>query len=316
VLRLGYFKNVLKQAIPLANRNQLILEKQATAAGLKLTTRDLFYDLEKSNQILRIRRSHNAYLSDMISNFDFFVNSVVPVWEGGKTLVDMSGPRYHRLKGFTDIPLLFPSLTEPYVTTEEYLSFANLSAGQTVLDLGAYSAVTSISFAQRVGPTGRVFAFEADQVNYECATENVRIAENWMGINNITLINKAIWSHDNGIEFSNELAMGSGALEITGGGRGTATVVPSTTLESFCVEHGVDRFDFIKIDIEGAEVQVLEHSTKLLAQMKSRMVIEPHVVDGSLCTDRCCAMLEQAGYGVRLMEQTGMYPPLILATPK
>jgi hypothetical protein len=46
----------------------------------------------------------------MIENFDYYVDSVVPLRVEGKLLVDMSGPQYHRVNGYADIPFLFPSL--------------------------------------------------------------------------------------------------------------------------------------------------------------------------------------------------------------
>src|SRR5207302_1853328 len=120
---------------------------------------------------------HAIYIPHMIESFDYYINSVVPVREGGKQIVDMSGPRYHRLIGYGDIPFLFPSQTEPYETTREYFEFAGLTEGQTVLDIGAYWGVTSIIFAQLFGPRGQVFAFEADERNCECAKVYRELAE-------------------------------------------------------------------------------------------------------------------------------------------
>ncbi len=285
----------------------------AASAGVEVTVRDVFLDLRKPGRILRIRRAHDFSLTHIVENFDFYFGSVVPVPEGDCALVDMSGPRFHRLKGFSDLPFLFPSHTEPYEATEEYLKFANLQEGQVVLDLGAYSAVTSISFAQAVGERGHVYAFEADAINWECAAENVALAKRWLGLKNITLVPKAVWSHCDGILFSNELAMGSSAVQITGGGRGAETRVASTTLEDFCREQDLHHVDLIKIDIEGAEVEVLEHAARWLTGRKARVIVEPHFVDGTLSTERCVAVLERAGFSVRLTEQTGVFPPLILA---
>ena len=73
----------------------------------------------------------------------------------------MSGPRYHRLKGFGDIPFLFPSHIEPNASKAEYLDFAALKEGDNVLESGDYSAVTSIIFSRR----GFDDALDAD--NYE-----------------------------------------------------------------------------------------------------------------------------------------------------
>jgi hypothetical protein len=113
----------------------------------EVIVRDVFFDLERADKVLRLRSSHDFYLEHMIENFDYYVDSVVPLRVDGKLMVDMSSPRYHRLNGYADIPFLFPSHTEPYKTTAEYLDFAHLSEGNIVLDIGAYSGVTSIIFA-------------------------------------------------------------------------------------------------------------------------------------------------------------------------
>jgi hypothetical protein len=84
----------------------------------------------------------------MIETFDYYMNSVVPIRSGSRQIVDMSGPRYHRLIGFGDIPFLFPSHTEPYETTREYLEFAGLKEGNTVLDIGAHTRELQRSFSR------------------------------------------------------------------------------------------------------------------------------------------------------------------------
>lgn len=292
------------------------MQKTAGGAGLRLIARDLFYDLERNGTVLRIRRSHAIYLQHMIENFDYYVDSVEPLQIDGQRVVDISGPRYHRLRGFADIPFLFPSHTEPYDTTSEYLDFAGLSEGMVVLDVGAYSGVTSIIFAQLVGPSGHVYAFEADETNYACAKINIEMAERVMGLKNITLMQRAIWSHNDGILFSHEGAMGSSAVAITGGGRGTERIVPSTTLENFFHEKGLNHVDFIKVDIEGGEIAMLESSMEFLGNVQARMIVEPHWVGGEMSTDLCCSLLESAGYETYVRGKVGESEPLIEAVPK
>jgi FkbM family methyltransferase len=293
----------------------LIWVGKARAAGLRLRASDQFLDLERGDKVLRIRSAHTIYLPHMIENYDYYMNSVVPVKDGSKQIVDMSGPRYHRLIGFGDIPFLFPSHTEPYETTREYLEFADLKEGQTVLDIGAYSGVTSIIFAQLVGPTGRVYAFEADEANYACAKVNVEMAERVMGLSNITLFRKAIWSHNDGVLFSQEGAMGSSAVAITGGGRGNEVTVPSTTLERLLSEAGLKHIDFIKVDIEGGETELLKNSAILMRSIDAKLIIEPHRVNGKLNTEDCRRLLESAGYAVHVRDKSEGSEPLIEALP-
>jgi FkbM family methyltransferase len=290
-------------------------QRLARRNGLQCISHDFFYDLQRQDQVLRIRKDHQIYLQHMIENFDYFMESVIPLQTGSVRLVDMSGPRYHRLKGYGDIPFLFPSHTEPYHTTAEYLDFADLHEGETVLDLGAYSAVTSIIFAQLVGNTGKVYAFEADETNQACCRVNLEMAAAALGIRNICLIPRAVWSHSEGLLFSHEGAMGSSAVAITGGHRGLERIVPSVRLADFVKETSLSKVDFVKIDIEGGEIEVLKDSAALLRRLGARLIVEPHVVDGVLSTARCCDLLEKAGYHIRVRPKIGESEPLIEAKP-
>jgi FkbM family methyltransferase len=291
------------------------VKRHAAQKGLELVHYDLFFDIRRNDTVLRIRESHRVYLTHMIDNFDYYINSVIPLHLNGLNVVDMSGPRFHRLKGFGDIPFLFPSHTEPYGTTAEYLDFAALKEDDIVLDIGAYSGVTSIIFAQLVGARGRVYAFEADETNHECARINIEMSARVLGLKNICLLNKAVWSNNDGLLFSNEGAMGSSAVSITGGNRGTESMVPSILLQDFFAEHELDHADFIKIDIEGGEIEVLGASASFLRDMNARLIVEPHMVGGVISTDRCCRLLQSAGYKVQIRQKVGESEPLIEAVP-
>lgn len=315
-------KSAIRPLIPKAIlhfRNRMIHERslktKASLAGLTIVERDLFFDLIKNGNVLRIKRDHRVYLQHMMENFDYYINSVVPVRVNDTNLVDMSGPRYHRLRGFSDIPFLFPSHTEPYGTTAEYLDFAALKKGDVVLDIGAYAGITSIIFAQRVGPQGRVYAFEADKLNYECACSNIEMAERVLGVRNITLINKAIWSDSDGLLFSTEGAMGSSAVSVTGGDRGNVHHIPSIRMEDFFAEQKLAHADFIKMDIEGCEVEVLQASARFLKTIGAKLIVEPHIVSGILSTDCCCKYLSDAGFNVEVREKVGESEPLVEAIP-
>lgn len=290
-------------------------KKLAAKAGLDLMIDRTFFDLRRGLKSLRVSSNHWIYLPHIIESFDYYYDSVVPISLGNQSVVDMSTPRYHDLIGFDEFPLMFPSHIEPYVTTTQYLDFAKLREGDTVLDIGAYAAVTSIIFSELVGIKGTVFAFEADRDNLTCALRNIKMAQRLRGFTNIKLIEKAVWSNSNGIEFSNEGAMGSSAVAITGHGRGPVTNVPSITLSDFCAISAIDKIDFIKIDIEGGEIEVLENSKDVLLRFAPKLIVEPHYVGGELSTERCCKILREIGYQSALIEQFGSAVPLIAALP-
>jgi len=307
-------KRFLRQVLANSPTLSTVLwRRKAASAGLRLRKEGSFIDLERGTKLLRIRASHGLYVPHMIDSFDYYWDSVIPVDIGGKQLVDMSEPRYHRLIGFGDTPFLFPSHTEPYSTTQEYLDFADIKPGNVILDIGAYSGVTSIIFAGLAGPAGHVYAFEADKTNYACAKTNIDKAKE-TGVGNISLFPKAVWSHCDGLLFSNEGSMGSSAVAITGGGRGEESTIESVTIEQLCADNGLERIDFAKIDIEGGETELLRCSARTLKRLGARLIIEPHHVGGVMNTEECLGILRDAGYMVRVRGETPGLDTLIEAT--
>jgi FkbM family methyltransferase len=313
------FKTHINSLLPrwiLRAKTKYHLSNMARRYGLTLSFHQDFSDLIRGAKVLRIAANHAIYLPHMIESFDYYFDSVVPIQLDKNLVVDLSGPRYHRLIGFDAFPVMFPSHSEPYVTTAQYLDFANLQEGDVVFDIGAYAAITSIIFARLVGKTGSVFAFEADRQNLLCAHENLRLAAQWLDIANVSLVETAVWSHGEGIEFSNEGTMGSSAVSVVGRGRGDVSRVPSTTIADFCASRRIEKVDFVKIDVEGAEIEVLKPSKEILSRFKPRVIIEPHYVGGASSIERCREMLTSYGYSVRLVNQFGSTTPLIAASPE
>jgi hypothetical protein len=109
--------------------------------------------------------------------------------------------------------------------------------------------------------------------------------------------------------------MGSSAVAITGGGRGNEVTVPSTTLERLLSEAGLKHIDFIKVDIEGGETELLKNSAMLMRSIDAKLIIEPHRVNGKLNTEDCRRLLESAGYAVHVRDKSEGSEPLIEALP-
>jgi FkbM family methyltransferase len=297
-------------------RRRSYLERLGKRHGTSVRFAEEFIEISRGTSVLRLGVGQEIYSEDCISDFDYYFDSVTPLKMQGRYLADFSTPRFHRIAGFDHFPILIPTIPEPFVTVEQYLSFARLKPGDIVFDLGVYAGITSIAFSQVVGAEGAVFGFEADKRNFEAASENLETARRFGMPANTTLIQKAVWCHGNGLEFSSEGAMGSSAVSIVGKGRGEIVRVPTITLSDFCAEQGIGRVDFIKMDIEGAEIEVLESSMKLLSQLKPRLVIEPHYVNGELTTARCCEVLQGIGYKTEVVVQHGVSLPLIEASPQ
>ena len=230
---------LIKIALP------IILKGKAKRVGLDLKVKSDFIDVIKGFDVVRISSGHAVYLEDIINEFKFYFDAVVPFKESNKNIVDYSTPRYHDVVGFNAFPILFPSLSEPVLTAIQYVDFANLAEGATALDLGAYSGLTSIIFSEAVGITGTVVAVDADQRNIECIKRNFINYKKYFD-KNIALLEGAVWNHNNGLEFSCEGNMGSSAASIVGNKRGSVIKVPSFTLSSIADKFNLKRVDFMK----------------------------------------------------------------------
>lgn len=270
-------------------------------------------DVVTEQRLIRISASHEVYLSNIISSFDYYFNAVRPISWQGKEFVDYSTPRLHDVTGFTDFPILFPSFCEPIATTQQYLDFANLGEGMTVLDLGAYSGLTAILFAHHVMPGGRVIAVDADPLNATCIRQNLETYQSHAG-HHIDFLHAAVWNHERGLTFSVEGNMGSSAVGIVGRERGKLLSVPSTTLSGIVRRFEVKRVDFIKCDIEGAE-RFAFNDAEFFERFQPRIIIKTHLVDDHETTAECTVALAQHGYRCHRVAQHGVDLPLLECLP-
>lgn len=137
-----------------------------------------------------------------------------------------------------------------------------LKPGMVVVDVGANIGYFSLLASTLVGPDGRVHAFEPDPVNYGLLKKSVRLNR----ASNIEVVQAALSNNDNPISlFLNSDNKGDHRIwEATGESR-TKITVKAMTLDRYLNETGTVP-TFIKIDVQGAEGQVLEGMKETLAR--------------------------------------------------
>jgi FkbM family methyltransferase len=268
---------------------------------------------------IRLARQNAVYVLDMLNAFEYYYGSAEPVRvKCGRQyayVVDFSTPRFQKINGFSDFPIMCSSLTEPYVTIQQYLDFAGLEPGHVVLDLGAYSALTSIAFSKEVGSAGKVIALEPDAANFVSCRTNLAYHEAINQLHNVVLVPAAVGVEKGSLSFSAEGAMGSAAAEIVGGYRGEIVRVEALTLHDIVEQHALERIDFIKMDIEGAEEKVIAEALAVLKKYRPRIIVEPHNVGGEMSTDKVIALLQGCSYACGVIPQIGVTLPLVVAEP-
>jgi FkbM family methyltransferase len=157
-----------------------------------------------------------------------------------------------------------------------------------------------------------VISLEPDPTNADACRRNLEAHVLHGGVDNVTLCQAAAGTGAT-LRFSAEGSMGSSAVSYVGGYRGRVIEVDSLSLQQIVHNHELERVDFIKIDIEGAELDLLRDSRAVLAEFRPRLMIEAHVVGGRLDADELVQCLASYGYTCSVIEQHGVALPLVTA---
>lgn len=142
------------------------------------------------------------------------------------------------------------------------------NAGDVVIDVGAATGTFTLSSANTVGKDGLVIAIEPTTQNYRALLRGIQLN----GFGNVVALNIAAWntnckmkiflSHRSGWH-SVKRNSGLGYIE-----------VEAKALDEVVKELRVDRVDWIKIDVEGAEIEVLKGLRNTLARWHPKIVVE------------------------------------------
>jgi FkbM family methyltransferase len=159
-----------------------------------------------------------------------------------------------------------------------------------ILDLGANIGL-SILHHKKLYPDAQITAFEADPAIFAYLKRNLQANH----VHDVTLINKAAWDENGTVSFWSEGADGGrvdGAMDPQS--RQPTIVETVDIAEALSGQH----FDFIKMDIEGAELRVLPHCRDLLAKAKAAFVEFHAPVDQPHRLSAVMGELEGAGFRV------------------
>jgi len=120
-----------------------------------------------------------------------------------------------------------------------------------VIDCGANIGLAAIYFLRKYN--AEVYAFEADPLIYECLMKNIKNL--YISNGRIIASNSAIYVNSNGVDFDSEGGYSGQIYQY-----GHALVKYSVRVPSVSLRETISNFehvDFLKVDIEGAENQVI-----------------------------------------------------------
>jgi len=171
-----------------------------------------------------------------------------------------------------------------------------VSRGEIVIEGGTFWGIFTIILAMQVGPQGRVLAFEPDSISFERTASNLRLNGN---PSHVDIISKGLWNREGEISFCERGALGSSAFWDGPGGR--RVEIKTITLDRSVFDRKLPRVDYVKLNIEGAEIKALEGADETIRRFKPHLAISSdHYLDGNIARgERTCSTVE------RILEEYG-----------
>lgn len=137
-----------------------------------------------------------------------------------------------------------------------------------IVDAGANIGLSSIIFAIR-WPNSKIIALEIDSENYSLLCKNIA------QYSNVIPLKKALWGTDGYVRISTPTAE-PWAFQVVQTEKDDPAAIEAISLGQILTENGEKIFSLLKIDIEGAEIDVLQSNTSNWIDNTKTIAIELH----------------------------------------
>lgn len=173
-----------------------------------------------------------------------------------------------------------------------YLNKYRIKEGDVVVDGGAFVGAFAIYAAKVVGERGKVIAFEPDKTNYEILIKNIYLNE----LNNVIPLNKGLWSESTALRFRSSNGENS-TLFFKDNQSCDIIEIDVISLDDQLRALKIGKLDFIKMDIEGAEIEAIKGAKEILENNNVNLAIASyHIIDGEPTHFKLRELLSSMGY--------------------
>jgi FkbM family methyltransferase len=158
--------------------------------------------------------------------------------------------------------------------------------GEQVLDIGAAAGYYTLLAARLVGQQGQVVAFEPNPVNLRYLRRHVRQNR----LKQVRVLGLAVADSDGTARFGGGTGTGTARLQDDG-----TLEVPVRRLDDLAAEHGLAP-QHMKIDVEGAELAVLQGGERLIRQHRPTIFLSTHEGLEPGVHQACCDLMDRWNY--------------------
>jgi FkbM family methyltransferase len=166
----------------------------------------------------------------------------------------------------------------------------NVERGDVVYDVGAHVGYYTMLAATRAGPSGHVWAFEPVPQNFAFLQQHLTLNQ----VTNATCLQTAVADRSGKRQFRMGGTRSTGRLSSKGD-----LAVSTTSLDELRERELAPLPQLIKIDVEGAELDVLQGASHLLKHSHPKLYVATH---GELLHTACTEFLTGLNYQVTVLE--------------
>lgn len=192
-----------------------------------------------------------------------------------------------------------------FVSYENYEKFYKIKPGDIVIDIGAHIGCFTIRASKKVGRDGKVIAIEPQQQNIKILEKNIK--EN--NLENVVVIDKGVWSKKEEKKlFISPNTGGHSFFKRTE----HVNLIKTDLLDNILSNLKIDKVNFIKMDIEGAEIEALKGMEKTLEEPLNMAIAAYHQINGQKTYKTIDPILREKGF--KISKENGIDGEIIYAS--
>ena len=151
---------------------------------------------------------------------------------------------------------------------DQYLNFINKKAIKKIIEAGVCKGDNTLSFLSYFENLEYIYGFEPLYEKFRCEPYSTSIEKS----HKVSIIPQALWSNKTRIMFDGWQAVSDSDSE--GDTDQTEfSKIDTISIDEFVKENNIDKIDFIKMDIEGAELEALKGGEKTIIDHRPQLAI-------------------------------------------
>src|SRR5919198_243323 len=230
--------------------------------------------------VLGKKKRDSLYSQKRISFIGFLYKSIEFLRLDNSFLLVFNMPKYEykfysrvtrKLPNFS-IKAMYAGMT---IHEEDIRKHFNPKKGDIVIDVGAAFGLYTIPSSRQVSSSGKVVAIEAHPTVFEMLNRNVKLNK----LTNVTCLNYAMYSRKTKVKIYSNYTIMSERAEEEEEAKEKFVEVNADTLDNILQQNGIskEQVNWLKIDVEGAELEVLKGAHSILSNSKDiALLIEIH----------------------------------------